>query len=62
MMDLEEKNAEHPAQAETVIATLLIGPYPTYGLIPQVIPPSLIDHADPDRADRRCSAAPTSPT
>jgi len=43
MMDLEEKNAEHPAQAESVIATLLIASYPTYGLIPQVIPPPLID-------------------
>ena len=43
MMDLEEKNAEHPAQAENVIATLLIASYPTYGLIPQVIPPPLID-------------------
>jgi hypothetical protein len=43
MMDLEEKNAEHPAQAESVIATLLIASYPTYGLVPQVIPPPLID-------------------
>jgi hypothetical protein len=47
MMDLEEKNAEHPAQAENVIATLLIGSYPTYGLIPQVIPPSSIDSPTP---------------
>ena len=47
MMDLEEKNAEHPAQAENVIATLLIASYPTYGLIPQVIPPSLIDTPTP---------------
>jgi hypothetical protein len=43
MMDLEEKNAEHPAQAESVIAVVLIASYPTYGLIPQVIPPPLID-------------------
>ncbi|HEV2255626.1 MAG TPA: hypothetical protein VGS06_20815 [Streptosporangiaceae bacterium] len=47
MMDLEEKNAEHPAQAENVIATLLIGSYPTYGLIPQVTPPSSIDSPTP---------------
>ena len=43
MMDVEEKNVEHPAQAENVIAALLIASYPTYGLIPQVIPPPLID-------------------
>jgi hypothetical protein len=43
MMDLEEKTAEHPAQPENVIATLLIASYPTYGLIPQVIPPPVID-------------------
>jgi len=43
MMDLEEKNAEHPAQSEDVIATQLIASYPTYGLIPRVIPPPLID-------------------
>ena len=43
MMDLEEKNAEHPAQPESVIATVLIVSYPTFGLIPQVIPPPLVD-------------------
>ena len=47
MMDLEEKNAEHPAQAENVIATVLIGSYPTLGLIPQVIAPPLIDPPPP---------------
>ena len=47
MMDLEEKNAEHPAQAENVIATLLIASYPTYGLVPQVTPPPLIDSPTP---------------
>jgi hypothetical protein len=47
MMDLEEKNAEHPAQAENVIAALLIASYPTYGLIPQVTPPPLIDSPVP---------------
>ncbi len=47
MMDLEEKNVEHPAQAENVIATLLIASYPTYGLIPQVTSPPLVDTPTP---------------
>ena len=47
MMDLEEKNVEHPAQAENVIATLLISSYPTYGLIPKVTPPPLVDSPTP---------------
>jgi hypothetical protein len=42
VMDLEEKIAEHPAQAEHVIATMLItsAAYSAYGLIPQVTVPS----------------------
>jgi hypothetical protein len=47
MMDLEEKNAEHPAQAENVIATLIIASYPTYGLIPQVTAPPMVDSPTP---------------
>jgi hypothetical protein len=43
MMDLEEKSAEHPAQDETVIALKLIAGYARYGLIPLVIPPTVID-------------------
>jgi len=43
MMDLEEKSVEHPAQDETVIANLLIASYSTYGLIPAVIPPPVVD-------------------
>lgn len=43
MMDLEEKNAEHPAQAEDTIATQLIGSYPAYGLTPQVTTPPVVD-------------------
>jgi hypothetical protein len=45
MMDLEEKNVEHPAQAENVIATLLISSasYSAYGLIPRVVAPALVD-------------------
>jgi phage protein D len=43
MMDLEEKSVEHPAQAELVIANLLILAYAQYGLIPMVIPPPVLD-------------------
>jgi hypothetical protein len=39
MMDLEQKNIEHPAQDETIIANLIILSYAQYGLIPTVIPP-----------------------
>lgn len=35
-MDLEEKNVEHPAQPDAVIAAKIIA---SYGLIPMVIPP-----------------------
>jgi len=43
MLDLEEKSVEHPAQDETVIAMKLIASYAQYGLIPKVIPPTLLD-------------------
>lgn len=43
MMDLEEKNAEHPAQPDNVIAMKLIIGYAQYGLIPLVIPPLTLD-------------------
>ncbi|HVK65612.1 MAG TPA: hypothetical protein VM694_14110, partial [Polyangium sp.] len=43
MMDLEQKQAEHPAQDETVIALKLIASYAQYGLIPAVMPPPVID-------------------
>jgi hypothetical protein len=43
MMDMEEKSVEHPAQNETVIANKIIASYPTYGLIPNVIPPTAMD-------------------
>lgn len=43
MMDLEQKNAEYPAQPEVVIAAQLIAGYPQYGLIPMVIPPTNMD-------------------
>lgn len=43
MMDLEEKSAEHPAQDETIIANKVILTYATYGMIPMVLPPTVID-------------------
>jgi len=43
MMDREDKNAEHPAQDETVIALKIIASYARYGLIPIVIPPTFLD-------------------
>jgi hypothetical protein len=39
MMDLQEKNAEHPAQPDNLIAIKIILSYAQYGLIPLVIPP-----------------------
>jgi len=42
-MDMEEKNVEHPAQDETIIALKIIATYAQYGLIPIVIPPLVID-------------------
>lgn len=43
VMDLEERSVEHPAQDETVIANKIILSYGAYGLIPQVIPPTVVD-------------------
>jgi hypothetical protein len=43
MMDLEEKNVEHPAQPELVIANKIIATYALYGMIPMVIPPVAMD-------------------
>ncbi|MFI6248750.1 hypothetical protein [Streptomyces sp. NPDC051016] len=43
MMDLEEKSAAYPAQDEAAIAARLILGYARYGLVPQVIPPPVID-------------------
>ncbi|GAB4367286.1 MAG: hypothetical protein Kow00121_05420 [Elainellaceae cyanobacterium] len=43
MMDLQERSVEHTAQDEATIATMIIGNYARYGLIPKVITPSLRD-------------------
>lgn len=47
MMDRDEKNVEHPAQPENVIATKIIGQYAQYGLVPQVLPPPSLDAPPP---------------
>ncbi|ALF52892.1 phage protein D [Nostoc piscinale CENA21] len=47
MMDREERNTEHPAQSEAVIALKIIGQYAQYGLIPVVIPPPTVDIPTP---------------
>jgi hypothetical protein len=43
LMDLEEKNVEHPAQPDNIVATVIIAAYAQYGLIPKVIPPAALD-------------------
>ncbi len=43
MMDLAQKNVEHPAQDETAIASVIIASYARYGLVPMVIPPVVVD-------------------
>lgn len=47
MMDRQERNTNHPAQSEAVIATKIIGQYAQYGLIPQVMPPPSVDVPPP---------------
>lgn len=42
-MEREEKNVEHPAQPDPVVALKIIGSYALYGLIPIVIPPATMD-------------------
>lgn len=43
MMDQQDRNTEHPAQDETIIALKIIASYAQYGLIPMVLPPPFID-------------------
>jgi hypothetical protein len=43
MMDRAEKDVEHPAQPEMVIALKIIAQYARFGLIPLVIPPPSVD-------------------
>jgi len=43
MMDQTDESAEHPAQPDMAIVAKLILRYAQYGLIPEVIPPKVID-------------------
>jgi len=43
MMDLKKERAEYPAQFESLIALMLIAKYVEYGMIPEIIPPPVID-------------------
>lgn len=47
MMDMNEKNVEHPAQPEKVIADKIILAYAQYGLTPMVIPPVAMEVPQP---------------
>src|SRR6478735_1674894 len=42
-LDLEEKSAEHVGLDDGLVALKLIGGYAEYGLIPNLIPPPVID-------------------
>ena len=46
-LDRDEVTAEHPAQNEMIIALKLVAKYAQYGLIPQILPPFLIDFPVP---------------
>ncbi len=43
VMDLEEKSAEHPAQPDPVVATKILATYAQYGILPVVVPPTMLD-------------------
>ncbi len=46
-MDLEKKRAGYLAMDETMIATLIIGTYAQYGLVPMVMPPQTMNQPSP---------------
>ncbi|MEA5593277.1 hypothetical protein [Rivularia sp. UHCC 0363] len=50
MMDLDEESTEHPQQDEATISRMLISKYSKYGMIPQIIKPSLKDR--PNKNER----------
>jgi hypothetical protein len=47
MMDMEDRSAEHPAQPDMAIVSKLILRYASYGLVPKVVPPKVIDPPTP---------------
>jgi hypothetical protein len=57
LMRREQKRAQHPAQDETIIANVITAAYATYGIVPVVMPPMVIDPPIPvDRVPQQtCS-------
>ncbi|MEM9302728.1 MAG: hypothetical protein AAGE01_11480 [Pseudomonadota bacterium] len=56
VMDREEKRTQHPGQDETIIANALALQYATYGMIPVVMPPPVVDPVIPvDRTPQQTS-------
>lgn len=47
MMDLEDRSAEHPAMSDPAIVAKLILGYRRYGLVPDIVPPKVIDPPNP---------------
>lgn len=47
LMDVEERNAEYPAQSDAVIAARLLARYARYGIVPVVVPPPSADVPTP---------------
>jgi hypothetical protein len=47
MLDMEQKNVDHPAQPDIAIVPKIIATYAQYGLIPTVIPPPSMDVPNP---------------
>jgi hypothetical protein len=47
LMDVEERNAEYPAQSDAVIAARLLARYARYGIVPQIVPPLSADVPTP---------------
>ncbi|WP_328617052.1 hypothetical protein OHS18_12080 [Amycolatopsis sp. NBC_00355] len=47
LMDVEERNAEYPAQSDAVIAARLLARYGRYGIVPLVVPPPSADVPTP---------------
>ncbi|HEV7322660.1 MAG TPA: hypothetical protein VGO04_29005 [Ensifer sp.] len=57
VMDREQKRTQHPAQDETIIMNAMALQYATYGVIPVIMPPQVIDPPIPvDRTPQQtCS-------
>jgi hypothetical protein len=47
LMDLDERIVSYPAMSDAAIATVLIGRYARYGVVPRVVPPAVVDQPLP---------------